>query len=64
MGRLSATQSEICRDVFNDAAAGLIDDIFEESFALAEEEGKKASRYGIRLLEGVGWVSDNEKEPY
>lgn len=31
MGKLSATQSEIYRDVFNDAAANLIADIFAES---------------------------------
>jgi hypothetical protein len=43
MGRLSATQSEIYRDVFNDAAVSLVADIFSESITAAEEAKKKAS---------------------
>lgn len=42
MGRLSATQSEIYRDVFNDAAVSLVADIFSESLTAAEEAKKKA----------------------
>ncbi len=37
MGRLSATQSEIYRDVFNDAAVSLVADIFSESIPAADK---------------------------
>lgn len=44
MGRLSATQSEIYRDVFNDAAVSLVADIFSESIPAAEENKRKAGK--------------------
>lgn len=53
MGRLSATQSEIYRDVFNDAAVSLVADIFSESLTAAEEAKKKATS-GVNMRQGSG----------
>ena len=51
MGKLSATQSEIYRDVFNDAAANLIADIFAES---VEEQKRKAGALWSMAHLGAG----------
>lgn len=55
MGRLSATQSEICRDVNNDAAFNLVTDIFAESLTQADEEAKKKACCGCGEIHGDVW---------
>eukprot|EP00913_Durusdinium_trenchii_P031135 g29154.t1 len=45
MGRLSATQSEIYREIFNDAAVSLVTDIFAESVTQADEETKRKANH-------------------
>lgn len=64
MGRLSATQSEIYREIFNDAAVSLVTDIFAESVTQADEETKRKACCGCGEIHGelgcVGKVGVNK----